>query len=423
VRDWNGSINPTFIIAPFIRTPANILKYTGERTPLAPIMRTFRDNIAAGGPQRDLALARLATGTGLMSVALDYASSGVITGPGPKEPAKREALMNTGWRPYSLKLGDKYISFNSTDPVAMPFAFAGAIAEMAKSKDLSPEDYDTLEEMIGHAVGAVASTIVDKSWFQGIGQFVQTIEEAPRGPGVVQSYIDRTASGLVPFSSVLGTVKRAIDPVQRDYNNFFEALMSQIPILSEALPAARNVWGEERKPQEIFGRAYDVAVPFSVSEKTGSPIDNELVRLDSGVERISKKSSFLGVPVNFRDFPQVYDEYVRLAGNELKHPAWNLGVKDYLDQVVSGQHPLSSIYTMLSDGPDGGKADFIKKAVREYRQLAQQKIMSEADRFPEFAAYVKDKQNKSQQLKQLQTPSTPRSPSTTGFGGALALPQ
>src|SRR5690606_22192654 len=95
---------------------------------------------------------------------------------------------------------------------------------------------------------------------------------------------------------------------------------------------------------------------------------------------------FDGVQVNFRDFPQVYDEYVRLAGNEVKHPAWGVGLKDFLNAVVSGQHPLSETYQMR--GSAESKLAFISKAVSDYRKIAQREILADP-RFPEFHDYIR----------------------------------
>lgn len=80
--------------------------------------------------------------------------------------------------------------------------------------------------------------------------------------------------------------------------------------------------------------------------------------------------------------------YVRLAGNELKHPVWGMGAMDYLNAIVTGEHPMSAVYYGDSDGEHGGKAAFIKNVIREYRELAQQEIMDRRDEFPAFVEHV-----------------------------------
>lgn len=133
-----------------------------------------------------------------------------------------------------------------------------------------------------------------------------------------------------------------------------------------------------------LGGVYDMFSPTASKAMVDSPIDKEIVRLGDGPSKIAKKTLFNGVQVNFKNFPKAYDEYVRLAGNDLKHPGWGVGAKDYLDAVVSGKHPMSQVYSMMSDD---SRAAFIKNTVQDYRRLAQQQVINDP-RFVDFAKTV-----------------------------------
>ena len=74
------------IIIPFVRTPTNIMSYTFERTPLAFLSKSIREELSAGGARRDLALGKIAAGSMIMAVAADLALSGQVTGAGPADP-------------------------------------------------------------------------------------------------------------------------------------------------------------------------------------------------------------------------------------------------------------------------------------------------------------------------------------------------
>lgn len=110
----------------------------------------------------------------------------------------------------------------------------------------------------------------------------------------------------------------------------------------------------------------------------------------------SRRTSFDGVTVDLGQNPQAYARYVQLAGNELKHPAWGLGAKDLLNQVVTGTHPLSQIYQLRSDGPDGGKDVFVRDIVRQYRELARAQVL---DEFADLRDQVDQKQQVQRELK------------------------
>ena len=78
-----------------------------------------------------------------------------------------------------------------------------------------------------------------------------------------------------------------------------------------------------------------------------------------------------GLSVDLDNHPGAYQRYVELSGSALQHPAWGFGAKDTLDSIVKGGHPLSDVYQLKSDGPDGGKADMIRSMVLDYRSFAR----------------------------------------------------
>lgn len=410
-----GSLNPTFLVLPFLRTPANILRYSFERSPIAPLVGQWRADIAAGGARRDLALSRMATGTSIMAIGLDLAADGIITGTGPSDAGKREALMRQGWQPNSVKVDDKYYSFSRGDPVGMALSAAGTIGEMLKSKEMSPEDFDTANELLAASIGVVSTSIVDKTFFKGVSDFATMIHESNRGDAGVTNWLNKQAGSLLPFSSALNLTKRFADPVTREANSPWDAIQARIAGMSERLPPARNLWGEERKPDEVYGRTYDVLSPVAVSQAKDSPIDAEMERLQMSVKRIQRRGVFSGGDIDFRDYPQAYDAYVRLAGNELKHPVWGLGAKDFLDAVVEGRNSSSGIYQIYSDGPEGGKASFIKNTISEYRALAQQKIMSD----PQYADFADHVWKRKERRQELRAPLQGMKPPSVRLGGPL----
>jgi hypothetical protein len=370
-----GDFNPLFLVLPFLRTPMNILRYSFERTPLAPLVGQWRADILAGGARADIALARIAVGSTIMSVTFSLAYDGVITGSGPKDPAKRAALQRQGWQPNSVWFNGAWHSYNRADPYGMIMGFAADMAELGKTRDLSPEDMDELSELAASVTLAIANQVGNKTYFHGVSKVVEVVSDPDR---YQTSYFDRQMASMVPFTSAFAFAERVVDPKQRDANGMVEQVMARMPILSERLSVALDLWGREREPQQVYGRAYDAISPIYVSSFRESPIDAEMVNVGIGVQRIRKSTTIKGVDINFRDFPRAYEAYVRLAGNDLKHPAWGLGAMDYLNAVVTGQHDMSQIYNL---GRRDSKASFIKGVITEYRQLAARVILDD----PRFA--------------------------------------
>jgi len=395
----SGSMNPTFLFMPFLRTPANILNRTWERTPLAPFMESVRADLQAGGARADLALARMAVGTTTMMVVSDLAFSGLITGAGPDDAGEREALQRQGWQPFSIKVGNKWVSYNRTDPFGTVFGASSTMAEMAKRYDLEPDELDEWHEIAGAAVGAFSKTVINKTYFDGMARVIDAISSGDQNPKAVANVINQTVGSMMPFGSALSVVERVSDPVVREFNDPWEYVQTRLIGLSSKLKPARDLWGKEKKPDEVWGRAYDALSPFTMSKVKDSPIDAEISRLNLDIRRIPTKADFNGVPMNLRDFPDVKDAYERLAGNELKHPAWGVGAKDFLNEVVSGNHALSPVYESLSDGKDGGKADFIKSTVSQFRALARSSIINDPE-FRDFRALLDARRSEGSKIQQ-----------------------
>ena len=367
------------VILPFVRTPANILKYTFERTPLAPLMASVRADIAAGGARQELALARLSTGTALMMIAADMAMSGTVSGSGPKDARERQALERTGWQRNSIKIGDRWYAYNRLDPAG---SLLGLAAEMVEILNNS-EDEDTEESVGEAAVAAVASisaTVMSKTYLSGLADLFEAVSDPKR---YTESFVQRLVGSTVP--AIVGEAARTADPYAREVFGMLDAIKRRTPGLSDDLPLRRDLWGRPVTYQSGLGWAYDVFSPIYTKPAKAEPIDDEMLRLGKAVSMPSKRATFQGVNIDLNNYPGAYSRYVELAGNELVHPNYDMGAKDLLNAIVSGEHFLSDVYNQGTEGVDGTKAEIIDAIVGEYRKLAREQVLQE---FPEIQGEI-----------------------------------
>ena len=111
--------HPSFaFVVPFIKTPANILRQGLEFSPAGALMKEARKEGRAGSQaQGRAALGSLAAGY------LAYlASTGRLSGSGPSDATERAQLMESGWRPNSVKVGDAWVSYSLFQPVSVQAA-------------------------------------------------------------------------------------------------------------------------------------------------------------------------------------------------------------------------------------------------------------------------------------------------------------
>ena len=382
---------PIRILLPFVRTPANIMQYVAARTPAAPLLASFKADIAAGGARRDIALARMGLGSFTLFAGADMAMSGLITGAGPKDKAQKATLRRTGWQPYSFKIGDRYFAFNRLDPLGAQLGFAADLGETLANSAEGVNDAD-LEELIVTATFSGASNMVSKTYLSGLTSFFEMMGDPDR---YSESWLKRMSGSLIPAGAAQAA--RGIDPTMREAQTMLEAIQARTPGLSDSLPAVRDLWGRPVSYQSGMGWAYDAFSPVASSQYKPEPIDKEIMRLGVTVNKPNKKIQIDGVSIDLLKYDGAYSRYVELAGNGFKAPAWNLGAMDYLNQVVSGKHPaMSQIYELYGDGPDGGKAEFIRNTVIKYREWAKDQLLEE---FPDLEIDVRRKGEKLKSMK------------------------
>lgn len=349
------------VIVPFIRTPVNILKFVGERTPLAPLSQSIRADVAAGGARADLALARLSMGTMIMALAGEMTASGQITGGGPTNRQLRAARRRTGWQPYSLKVGDTYHAFNRLDPVGATLGIAADIAEIMGQVDGA--DADTLA---GAGVMAVANNIVSKTYMQGIADVIEIFASVSPELGASRGelWLTRMAGTVIP--SGVAQIERVMDPQLRRVDGVVQQIKSRTPGFSDELLPVRNLWGEPIDLQGGLGP--DIVSPVYTSLSVPSPVDEEIIRLQVPIGNAPRNMD--GVELK----PEEHDLYVRLAGNELKDQATGMGAKETLDALVGGTHPMSGAYLLATEGPQGGKATAIRQIINGFRAAAREQV-------------------------------------------------
>jgi len=372
-------------VLPFFRTPVNVFSASVERSPLAFLTAQFRADVAAGGARQDLALARMATGTTIMLVAADMADQGKITGMISKDPGKKEAHDRQGIPAYSVKIGEKWYAYNRADPIAMPMAIAANIAELARRFEIEPEKLDSMSEIVAAAIGGTAKAALDRSFMQGTAGLISAVADPEQ---YADGYMKMTLAGF--FTPAISNMAAQLaDPIRRETFDAIDAIEARIVELSKTLIPRMDLWGREvRLAESGAGRVFDVLSPVKVQSEKPNPIDSELIRLNYFPKRIDKKGSWDGAPVEFAKFPEVYAEYARLAGNGIKSPIYDgKGAMDFLNDVVEGKSQYSALYNIYTDGPEGGKAQWIQKVLADYRKDARRQI--EADpQFAEFRQYL-----------------------------------
>jgi hypothetical protein len=292
-------------LLPFVRTPVNIVKYAGERTPLGFMSKEFKSKLAKGGAEKDEVLGRLLFGSSVMTTVGFLAGSGLITGAGPTEARERTALRNTGWRPYSLKIGDTYYAYNRFEPVGILFGIAADMQEIGNyvfnESETNKENELELDRLTTMLFGSVANNLTNKTFLSGISSAIQVITDPSR---YGERFIQRFTGSFVP--TVFAHGSQFNDPALRDARNITDNFLSRLPGLgySKQLPAKRDIFGDVRTRDEGLG--IGTFSPIRMSKLTEDPVYNEFKEI--GLYPSNPTRKVRGVDLT----PKEYEELLTL---------------------------------------------------------------------------------------------------------------
>lgn len=281
-------------VLPFIRTPTNLIKFTAERSPLAPMVKEWRRDFAAGGARRDLAIAKVMVGSGVGAVIAELAAKGIITGSAPSDDNQRRLLMANGWRPYSIKIGDQYYSYRRLDPFAMTFGTAADLATMGEGMTDKQRDK-------GAALwtASVVSNLASRTWLSGVTDALEALQDPERYSG---NFIKRLiGAATVPTGSAQLT--RTIDPVSRETPDIPAYMSSRMPGQSDELLPKRDVWGQPIVNEGGIGP--DILSPIWTSTDRRDPITEEALRVGATISPPQKGNMT----------PEQYDRLQEVAGS------------------------------------------------------------------------------------------------------------
>jgi hypothetical protein len=308
LRSWQRGFNhPALkVVVPFFKTPANIGLQVIERTPFAPLSSQWREEVAKGGIYRDMALAKVTMGSAILATFGAAAAEGAITGRGPGRKADREAAMRDGWMPYSIRVGDSWVSYQGMEPISALLAIAADYAEYARHEP----DADKVEQVFLGATYGLYEYLKEQPYLQGIAEVSRLIGSNQQGEidgkkiadGLVKQFggfvIGGSPAGA--YSSMIAGIERLSDPTNRDnraspdlpmgVRGFVEAFnryKSRLPYFNDSLPEQLNLWGDPIKSGQ--GKPYEMVLPTRVSPMQFSEVDDALVRMGSPVGMPERK--------------------------------------------------------------------------------------------------------------------------------------
>lgn len=337
----------TFTV-PFLRTPGNILRQGLEVSPVGFAMKEAR----SGGRAGAMAQGKAAAGSVAAAYLAWLASTGQLSGHGPKDPKERARLMDSGWRPNSVRIGDKWIGYQLFQPVSVQASIIANAFEAWKDAGAKEED---MAGLVGQTLARAVNSFTEQSFLSGLSDFQQALSDPQRwGP----RWVGRTAHGLTPFAGMQRTITSGLDPKVRQPRTVVDQIKAGTPGLSESVPARLGRFGEEIEREGGAGRR--MTDPFNTSSVRRDPMAEELARLDVDVTNLSAK---MVLP---RNRVLTDDESRRVMQEQGRR------MRAAIDSVMG--HPSYSRY------PDKLRVSLLKRAIEKARDAVRRDVQTDVMR-------------------------------------------
>lgn len=368
-------------VIPFFRTPTNIVKQVNRRVfPTSLLSQRVRADLAAGGATRDLAAAKMATGTGLMWYGYSLAQEGVITGSGPSDPNERAQWFEAGWRPYAIFKGGEFVQYNRLDPVGMWLGLAADGAEYMNQLDETNEELGP--EIVSAGVLSLYENLKNKVWLQSVAELMVAIEDEDN-PERLNTFLERIGASIVVPAGLASTNEALenvglnfadVDPHVRDAWNFYDEVRKRIPGLSQELPPKRDVFGEPITKGGAFGP--NGISPIYKSEITDDPVRKEIARLQMGIEKPPKRIGNVDLT------HEQYDRYAELAG---KSKVRNRTLHENIERLMQSPRYKNGTDGDPTQNVKGTREKDIKALISAHRTAARVQLAAE---YPELQEAV-----------------------------------
>lgn len=299
-------------------------------------------------------VARMLFGTMVLSTGFDLITNmleGRISGRGPDDPRIRDMMFQAdGWKPYSVKIGDTWMSYLGYEPLSTWLA-------LMADWQYSDPNLSTIDK-IAKSWKTLMTTSLENPFMLGVKGMMEAAEQDRKASTLAANFV---ASFTMP--TVARQFRYVLDPLYRTtkekeiMTGAWEKYQARVPGVSEKFLPRIDVFGN---PVEKEYALYSM-IGVNISDARYSKTASELLRLNINI----------GEPGDvIRGTRLTPDDHYKLkiiTGRALK---------EGLDRLTS-----SADYISLSDDQ---KKEYIESTIRAIRNQARQELQRQMLFYPQL---------------------------------------
>tara|TARA_Y100001963_G_scaffold60986_1_gene85143 strand:- start:4014 stop:5558 length:1545 start_codon:yes stop_codon:yes gene_type:complete len=348
----------------FARTGVNGLNLTAKHTPGFNFLVKEWNDIAFANPKdlsnvrqygittpvelanaKALQVGRLGIGTAMVSLASWSWMQGNLTGNGPVDRQKRQAWIDGGYDPRTIRLGAVQVGYDSIEPWNQVFSL---VADIGDASQLMGEEWT--EDQLLKVSLIVAQGVTSKSYLAGMQQFVDLFGGRP---GQANRILANLANNTIPLAGLRNELGKIFTPYTRELGSGIGQAIRNRNLITEnvasgPLPIKYDLLRPDTpiKDWDPMTRMFNAVSPISFT------LDNSPGRkllFNSGYDlRLSTYYSPRGNDLT--DSPELRSDFQREIGRQ------NLELK--LNKLASDPRILASLEQMDKDISSGKRGTF-----------------------------------------------------------------
>jgi hypothetical protein len=186
-------------------------------------------------------VALVAVAAGAAQYLFDANPNFMVTAQGPSDPDQRKLLQEAGWIPYSLKVGNRYYSYQDK-PLAFGLSMVGHYLDAMRYRKLDQQD---ALNRVAYAFSAAGNVILNSSWLQGLSSIFNTANrDSTKSPlqAVPRQAIKTGSAFVVP--NALKQLDQLFDDTKYSADDVREMMLREVPFARANNQLDLNVFGE-----------------------------------------------------------------------------------------------------------------------------------------------------------------------------------
>jgi hypothetical protein len=372
----------------FFRTPVRVFEEGIRMTPgLNLISPNFVADLAGknGQARYARAMGEAMVGFAITQWIMAQYAAGNISGGGPLDYKQRRTLEESGWEPYTIKIGEHKITYRNYDPFSTPIKIVANMME--RYSDLQyrqatgdfAQGADSKESMamFGVAVGAVMQSIKDANLWDGINQIWQGLDKAsdPEHKGFDQfmtHFLGQKAAYAVP--SVVSKVQQIRHPELTNPATMWQYVVGKFDPSSNSVAHKYDALGNVMIQHTPVGKLFGVQVSDEQMRKAGHSDDEMAVLRELAKLSIAGNTNFVMPTRDKTMMPGIEDLRAAFTKDGMKT------LYDRVNEKLKETNILKDLHGALvgrDDLPVASKLELVRNIISTHRKEAFIRLWSE----------------------------------------------